>query len=336
MTGYVPGEQPSDDGTIKLNTNENPYPPSPRVFAAIESCLTGDRLRKYPDPLGKAFRKAASQLHGVEPDSILIGNGSDEILTMLTRVFVPDGGLIASSSPSYVLYQTLAEIQGARFRAVPFTSQWQVPDPWPIHDAQLIFLCNPNSPSGTMVKPEVLQPWLDGLECPVVLDEAYVDFADWHGLELTRQGKVIVTRSLSKSYSLAGIRFGYAIAEPALIRELHKVKDSYNCDVLSLAAAVAALEDQAHMRGNRDRILLTRGTMAGQLTELGFTVCVSQANFLWCRHAHSPVRPIYEELKRRRILVRYMNYPDYGDGLRISVGTDVQSDQLMTELRTLV
>ncbi len=149
LAGYVPGEQPRDDGFVKLNTNENPYPPSPRVFAAIREALTGDRLRRYPDPMGTAFRQAAGRILGVDPDSILIGNGSDDVLTILTRTFVPEGGLVVSLTPSYLLYRTLAELQGALFHTVPFTADWGVPAPWPVRGANLTFICNPNSPSGS-------------------------------------------------------------------------------------------------------------------------------------------------------------------------------------------
>jgi histidinol-phosphate aminotransferase len=336
MTGYVPGEQPLGDDFIKLNTNENPYPPSPRVIAAIQGCLIADRLRKYPDPTARQFREAAARQHGIDPDWIMVGNGSDEILTMLTRVFVPEGGLIVSMSPSYILFKSLAEIQGARFQEVPFDRQWDLPHPWPAPGAQLIFLTNPNSPSGTMVNPQHLQSWAESLKCPLVLDEAYVDFADLNGLDLARQGLAIVTRSLSKSYSLAGLRFGYAIAKPAVIRELLKVKDSYNCDVLSQAAATAALEDQDYFRETRAKVLATRAKMTSQLIQLGFETCPSQANFLWCRRLDRPVKPIFLELKCRQILVRYMNYPDYGDGLRISVGSDPEIERLFAELHRLL
>src|SRR5436309_11685283 len=147
MAGYTPGEQINDPDIIKLNTNENPYPPSPRVFEAIRNALTPNSLRKYPQPLGDSFRYAASRVLGVDPDSILIGNGSDDILTILTRAFVPQGGLVASPTPSYLLYRTLAEIQGARFEAVPFTAEWGLPlNGWP-RGAHLPFTANPNSPS---------------------------------------------------------------------------------------------------------------------------------------------------------------------------------------------
>src|SRR5256885_1336501 len=182
MTGYTPGEQPRDGAFIKLNTNENPYPPSPHVFEAIRAALTGDRLRKYPEPLGDTFREAASKVLGVSPDQILIGNGSDDIPTILTRAFAPEGGLVVSPTPSYLVYKALGDIQGARFQAVPVTADWQLPEPWPLADADLTFIANPNSPSGTMVDPAVVARLAKRTKGPVVLDEAYADFADDNGL----------------------------------------------------------------------------------------------------------------------------------------------------------
>ncbi len=151
MTGYTPGEQPRDGEFIKLNTNENPYPPSPRVFEALREALTGDRLRKYPDPIGTHFRQVAARVLNVDPDGILIGNGSDDVLTIVTRAFVPEGGLVVSPTPSYLLYRTLAELQGALFQTVPFTTDWGLPEPWPVASANLTFVPNPNSPSGTQI-----------------------------------------------------------------------------------------------------------------------------------------------------------------------------------------
>lgn len=336
MVGYTPGEQPRTDDFIKLNTNENPYPPSPRVIAAIEDVLHNDRLRKYPDPLGTHFRETAGRVLGIDPDSILIGNGSDDILTILTRTFVHEHGEIVAPTPSYLLYKTLADIQGAKFAAVPFCEDWTLPRPWPIPKAELTIVPNPNSPSGTLATLPALEQLKGELYGPLVIDEAYVDFAPANALALAQQQDVIVTRSFSKSYSLAGLRFGFAVAKPDLVRELIKVKDSYNCDALSLAGAAAALDDQEYLRVTRNKIIATRQRLDQELTKLGFDVAPSHANFVWAASADAPVQPIFEELKRRNILVRYMNYGEHGDGLRISVGTDHEIDHLLSELRNIV
>ena len=333
MAGYTPGEQPRGGEFIKLNTNENPYPPSPRVFEAIRAALTGDRLRKYPDPLGGDFRRAAAKVLGVEPDMILIGNGSDDILTILTRAFVPEGGLVVSPTPSYILYRTLAEIQGARFQTVPYTMpDWDLP--WPARGANLTFVANPNSPSGTTLTLGTLERLAEEVDAPLVIDEAYVDFADDNALPLLqRHRNVIITRSLSKSYSLAGIRFGFAVADAAIVSELVKVKDSYNCDVLSLTAATAALDDQSYLRETVGKIRETRRRLADGMRALGFQVTPSEANFVWCREPASCVRKYYDTLKEQRILVRYMNYPEYGEGLRISVGSDQEIEVALGRIR---
>jgi histidinol-phosphate aminotransferase len=338
MAGYTPGEQPREGGIVKLNTNENPYPPSPRVFEAIRAALTGDRLRRYPDPLATHFRQTAGRVLNLDPDGLLVGNGSDDLLTIVTRAFVPEGGLVVSPTPSYLLYHTLATLQGAKFHTVPYEPDGSLPAEWPHPRAHLTFLASPNSPTGTTVPRPQLELLLGSLKGPLVLDEAYADFAPDNALDLVRGGarNVVVTRSFSKSYSLAGIRLGFAAADPTVTRHLLKVKDSYNCDVLSLAAGAAALEDQAYFRSVREKILAARGRMERALAGLGFVVQPSHANFVWCRRTDRPVKPIYEELKRRHILVRYMNYEGYGDGLRISVGTDAEIDRLLDELKTIL
>jgi histidinol-phosphate aminotransferase len=335
MTGYTPGEQPQGDGVVKLNTNENPYPPSPRALEAMAELLRSDRLRKYPDPLGAAFRRTAGKLFGVDPDGILIGNGSDDILTIVTRAFVPEGGLIVSPTPSYLLYATLADIQGAKFEGVPFNHDWQLTAPWPKRSSHLTLVANPNSPTGTMLGNNALETLALELHGLLLVDEAYADFADTNALSLTRLANVVVTRSLSKSYSLAGLRFGFAMASPGLIRQLAKVKDSYNCDALSLAGAQAALEDQDYLRQTRAQIVATRARMTAELSKLGFNVLPSQANFVWATRSDRAVKPIFEELKQRKILVRYMNYPGCGDGLRISVGSETDIDRLLDELQRM-
>ena len=337
MKGYTPGEQLNDPDIVKLNTNENPYPPSPAVFEAVRAALTGDQLRKYPQPTGDTFRQVASEVLGVPADSILIGNGSDDILTILTRTFVPEGGQIASLAPSYSLYRSLAEIQGATFQTVPFQPDWSVPNPWPLEGTHLTFLANPNSPSGTVLRlPEIaaLAAQVPGM---FVLDEAYADFAEDNGFSLlAKLPNLVITRTFSKFYALAGIRFGFAIAAPEIIRELAKVKDSYNCDALSLAAATAAIRDRDYYAGLRSKILATRGRLSVALAELGFRVTPSHANFLWCQRDNRPVKPIYEALKARKILVRYMDYVDYGDGLRITVGTRSEIEKLLVALKAIL
>ncbi len=332
MRGYTPGEQPQVGEVIKLNTNENPYPPSPQVIEAIKAALTGDRLRKYPDPLGLRFRETAGRVLGVPPECILIGNGSDEVLTLITRAIVPEGGLVAAPMPSYLLYRTLAEQQGARCAEFPFRN-WRVhPEDVPA-GAHLTFIPNPNSPTGTWMDPNALLEW----PTPLVIDEAYVDFTAGHALSLLQKSeRILITRTLSKSYSLAGMRFGFALGRADVIEQLYKLKDSYNCDVLSQAAATAAMEDQAYMRARVQQILATRDRMERELAALGFQLLPSQANFVWCQRHDRSVQPIYQFLKERGILVRYMNYAGYGEGLRISVGLEEHIDRLFEELRRLV
>ncbi len=338
MQGYVPGEQPQGGKFIKLNTNENPYPPSAAVVRAVQAVLERG-LQRYPDPLATAFRQRAADLLGVEPDWILCGNGSDELLTILTRAFLAEGDRLRLPYPSYVLYHTLAEIQGATAEEVWFAPDWSLAPQFgaSAERLKLVFLPNPNSPSGTVVPLQAVRELARRLPCPLVVDEAYVDFATGTCLDLVRECEnVIVTRSLSKSYALAGLRFGYLAARPELVRELVKVKDSYNCDALSIAAATAALDDQAWLERTRAAIIATRQRMTAELCRLGFHVVESQANFVWATHASRAVKPLYEGLKALGVLVRYMNYPGWGDGLRISVGTDAQVDTCLSLLHGLL
>ncbi len=337
MSGYVPGEQPQAGKFIKLNTNENPYPPSPAVARAIEEVLR-QGLAKYPDPVASAFRRRAAEVLGVEPDWILCGNGSDDILTIVTRAFVGEGQLLRLPYPSYILYRTLAQIQGARHEEVHFNRDWSLPDAFAEgnDDLRLVFLPNPNSPSGTMISRERILQFAERLPCPLLVDEAYVDFADANCTDLVASNeKIMVSRSLSKSYALAGLRFGFLIAQPHMIEQLIKVKDSYNCDALSIAGATAAIDDQTWVVDNRAKIAATRDRLSSGLAELGFSVVPSQANFVWCTHSQA-VRPLYEQLKANRILVRYMDYPNWGDGLRISVGTDEQIDACLSLLKSML
>ncbi len=338
MAGYTPGEQPQGGKFIKLNTNENPYPPSPAVRRAIEETLERG-LAKYPDPHATSFRLVASDVLGVPPDWILCGNGSDDILTIVTRAFVGQGQLLRLPYPSYVLYRTLAQLQGAAAEEVHFQPDWTLDDAFaaPRPGLKLAFLPNPNSPSGTMLSPDAVLRLAEQLPCPLLVDEAYADFAEWNCLSLVRESeKIMVSRTMSKSYALAGLRFGFLVAQPQVIEQLNKVKDSYNCDALSIAGATAAVHDQRWLADNRGKILATRARLSAGLQALGFEVVPSQANFVWCQHRSHAAEPLYRQLKEQRILVRYMNYPGWGDGLRITVGADEQTDALLTTLKPML
>ena len=348
IAGYVPGEQPRESGWTKLNTNENPYPPSPKVIEAITAAAQG-KLNLYPDPLGTKFRQAAGEVCGVDPDWILPGNGSDEVLTILTRSFAGTNDQIAFPYPSYILYETLADLQGARHARLMLEPDWS----WdfdkvlPVVEAsKIVFVPNPNSPSGNR------WTWNDLITLTptkgiLVLDEAYGDFADHpHKGELltsTIGRQIVITRTFSKSYSLAGIRFGFAMAHPSIIAGLRKMKDSYNCDSLSLAAATAAIQDQEWMKANTARIRATRERLIPALQALGFVVVPSQANFVWATHPTGAHKAQYDALRTRKILVRYMVFPDVPwaenqsfDGLRITIGTDEEIDKLLAALKEIV
>lgn len=334
MAAYVPGEQPKGGKVIKMNTNENPYPPSPKVVQAIQEAAS-QRLERYPDALGTGFRMRAAEVLGVEPDWILCGNGSDDILTVLTRAFVGQGEKLRLPYPSYILYRTLSELQGAQFEEVPFCEDFSLDQRFTVADEKLrfAFLPNPNSPSGTVLSPEQVAELADQLPCPLLVDEAYADFAESNCINLVRENpRVMVSRTLSKSYGLAGLRFGFLVAQPPVIEMLRKVKDSYNCDALSLAGATAAIDDQTWLLDNRSKILATRDRMTVKLRELGFEARDSQANFVWCKHPQRSSKELYEQLKADGILVRYMIYSGWGDGLRISVGTDAQVDACLAYL----
>ena len=329
MKPYTPGEQPIGGELIKLNTNENPFPPPPAVVEAIRQAASGP-LNRYPSPTAQPFRVAAAEVLGLPgPEWILAGNGSDEILTLLVRGMVGEGEKLRLPDPSYILYRTLADIQGAAWEQIPFRPDWSLPPEFSRNDPslRLVLLPNPNSPSGTIIPPADVEAIARKLDCTLVVDEAYVDFADTNCLDLVRRNEnVVVTRTLSKSYALAGLRFGFLVAQPHVVSELAKIKDSYNCDAISIAAATAAIRSTHWLAETRATLIATRQRMAKRLAALGFEVTPSQANFLWCRHPSGQHRAMYDHCKAGGYLVRFMDYPNFGNGLRISVGTDPQVD----------
>ena len=335
MQGYVPGEQPQDKRYIKLNSNENPYPPSPQVIAALQRAA-GEDLRLYPDPLANRLRDTAAAVYGLSREQVLVGNGSDDLLTMLMRTCVGPGDRVAYPVPTYSLYEALVTMQDGEVVQVPFPPNFSLPPQLAEVEAKLTFLCNPNSPSGTLTPARHIEELAQRVRGILVVDEAYVDFADETALPLLyKYPHVVILRSFSKSFSLAGLRLGLAFGHPELLGELLKVKDSYNVNRLSIVAAVAALEDYAWMRQTVDKIRATRARLTTALRELGYCVHASQANFVLARKKGVLQESIYLGLKERGILVRYFSSPDLADCLRITVGTDEEIDRLLAAMTQL-
>ena len=337
MSGYTPGEQPSaDERVVKLNTNENPFPPSDRVLQAIHN-IDKETLRRYPSPSAEAFRAAAARVHGITPDMIVAGNGSDDILTIATRTFVPPGGRLAAARPTYSLYHVLAEIEGAAFAPVNWDHDWSLPiDALLATQPSAIYLANPNAPSGTFVSPTRVAELADRFPGLLLVDEAYADFAEDNCLALVKShANLVVSRTLSKAYSLAGLRFGYAVGQPQVIAEMAKVKDSYNCDAIAVAAATAAISDQSYYRDKWELLKLERDRLTVELRDLGWSVLPSQANFVLATSPDGNGRDAYLGLKKQGILVRYFDQSGLTDKIRITVGNNAQNNALLAGIKAL-
>ncbi len=337
MDGYTPGEQPAaGERVIKLNTNENPFPPSPKVMAAIAS-IDAENLRRYPNPTADAFRAVAARVLGVERGMILAGNGSDDILTIATRTFIPPGGTLAFPDPTYSLYPVLARLQDAKTLAVPWREGHALPaEALAASGARAIYLANPNAPTGTVVPVAEIAALAKSFDGLLLIDEAYADFADENCLSLIREfPNVVISRTLSKAYSLAGLRFGFAIAQAAVIDEMMKVKDSYNCDAVSIAAATAAMDDQAYARQTWRHVRAERARLADELSAMGWDVLPSQANFLLAVAPDRRGREAYLGLKRQGILVRFFDKPGLDDKIRITIGTSQENNALLAGIRAL-
>jgi len=336
MQGYVPGEQPGDRSFIKLNTNENPYPPSPLVRSVLAGVEAED-LRLYPDPMATPIRQAVAEAYHVQVEQVLVGNGSDELLNMAVRSFVETGAKVVWPEPTYTLYETLARIQGAVATTIPFNDDFSLPRGLFGNDAPLTIVANPNAPSGTMVSKDELRRLAESLKGMLVIDEAYVDFADFDCLGLASELKnVVVLRTLSKSFSLAGLRVGFAVADKDIIEGMCKVKDSYNVSRLAIDIAEAVLHDTDHVMANCSRVAATRERLTQELQRRGLFVYPSMANFLLVRTQDPPARSVYEELKRRKILVRYFDAERLQDCLRITVGTNGETDIFLEELDNIM
>ena len=350
---YVPGEQPKIRGLIKLNTNENPYPPSLKVLRAVQAAVDG-RLRLYPNPTCSALREKLAKLHRCAPENIIVGNGSDELLALAVRTFVepasvskvqgPKAKVPAATvqyfTPSYSLYSVLAATHGARVQAVPLAPDFVLPtvaqlqkSAWDFR-AALTFLTTPNAPSGRGYATADLSRLCRAQQGVLVLDEAYVDFAAENALALALQfPHVIVARTFSKAYSLCFQRVGYFVAHPALIAALDKMRDSYNVNGLGQVAALATLGDLPYYRANFRRIIATRERLSAALRTLGFEVFPSATNFILTRPPGFAAGQWLEKLRARKILVRWFSAPDVRDYLRITIGTDAEADALVKAVR---
>jgi histidinol-phosphate aminotransferase len=336
MTGYTPGEQPPP-GTpiIKLNTNENPYPPSPKALEVLRS-LDSEWLRRYPTPYANDFRQAVSDVLQVPPDWIMVGNGSDDLLNVIVRACAEPGRGVVYPMPTYVLYRTLAAMQSAAVTEIPYGEDLRLPLAQLVAaNGALTFIVSPNSPTAHRVEIDELRILAAQLTGALVIDEAYVDFTHQSALPLVKEYEnVIVVRTLSKGYSLAGLRLGFAVANPDLLQGLFKVKDSYNVDAIACLVGAAAIRDQAYKDECVAKIRASRAQLATDLQHIGFKVWDSQTNFLLTQPSRRSAEFLYQYLKERGILIRFFNYPGLDNKLRITVGTDAQNQILIEALIT--
>lgn len=334
---YVPGEQPRERKLIKLNTNENPYPPSPRAVEAMGAALGAD-LRLYPDPECTALRAAAAECWGVKPEQVFCGNGSDEILAFCFQAFFDPGREVVFPRITYSFYPVYTDYFGLDRREVPMNPDFSDPVDALCGNNGGVVLANPNAPTGIAVGLDVVEKLLRANpDVVVIVDEAYVDFGAQSAVGLIdRYPNLVVVQTLSKSRSLAGLRVGFALGQENLIAALCCVRDSinsYTVDRVAQAGAAAALEDRDYFEQTRKKVMDTRAWMARELEKLGFTVCPSQANFLFARHPARPGKEIFGSLRQAGILVRRWDIPEICDWLRISIGTDEEMQTLVSALR---
>ena len=321
MSSYVPGEQPRGEGIVKLNTNENPYLPSPDV-QDILSMVDITVLSRYPDPVCTELRKVIAELHGCTPANVFVGNGSDEVLALCIRAFVERDGSVGYFDPSYSLYPVLADIEDVEKRPVALNAAfgWEMPEDY---SASLFFLAQPNAPTSLVYDRSTVEAFTADFRGVVLIDEAYADFADHNCMDLALEhDHVLVARTLSKAYSLAGIRLGYCVGHAELIGAMYKIKDSYNVNYLTQEIARVALLDQGTMRANVQAIVETRRMAAEKLSELGFEVYDSQSNFLWVKPLGTTAETLFKALRQKNIIVRHFADDERTrDYLRVTVGT---------------
>ncbi|HET7420240.1 MAG TPA: histidinol-phosphate transaminase [Candidatus Dormibacteraeota bacterium] len=335
-TPYVPGEQPPDgEGWVKLNTNEAPLPPSPRVLAAIKAAAD-ESLRLYPSPTARPAREAIARKFGLDPTRVALGNGGDELIEMCFRAFAGPGETVAFPTPTYPLLEPLARVHDTNVSTHPTEHPSELPPSLGLDPARLKFVVNPNSPTGALFDRDAVEAVVAASSGVIVIDEAYVDFAPHSCLHLLdRYPNVLVLRTLSKSYALAGMRIGFALGSQELIEALDSVKDSYNLDRLAIVAAVAAIEDEEHHRRIVDEVVANRRHLSAELERLGFEVVPSSTNFVFVRPP-KPAAEVAAALRERKVLVRHYDREPVAGWLRITVGTRDQHARLLTALKEVL
>jgi histidinol-phosphate aminotransferase len=336
---YVPGQQPPDqEGWVKLNTNESPWPPSERVLAAVREAVD-QRLRLYPSPTGQAAREAIARHHGLEPEQVIVTNGGDEVIELCFRAFAGAGDRVAFAPPTYPLFEPLCAIHEAVPARNPLGADWELPASFVADPAPLKFLVNPNSPTGTWLGRESVAAVVEGSPGVVALDEAYVDFAPEDRQDLLSGGaqNLLLLRTFSKSYALAGMRIGYALGHPALVAALDLVKDSYNLDRLALVAAATAVDDETYHERLVSYVVAERAWLSDQLRRAGFEVVPSATNFVFARPpAGHPAAELHAALRERRILVRHYDREPIAGWFRVSVGSREQHQALFGALQEVM
>ncbi|MDP3980930.1 MAG: histidinol-phosphate transaminase [Chlamydiota bacterium] len=333
LSAYVPGIQPEGTDYIKLNTNENPYPPSRQVIQALKKASNAT-LRLYPNPSAEGLRKKIADRFGLDPDCVLIGNGSDELINLIIRSVVGPGDKVFLTYPTYILYDVLVNLQQGSKVIHSLDAQYNLTPPFATDGLKLAFFANPNTPTGTIFQKDILEQFCTQTEALVVIDEAYVDFAKTDCLDFIHRFKnVLITRTFSKSYAMAGLRIGYVLGTPENIRELMKIKDSYNVNRLSAIAAEAAFDDYEYMLKRAQMVIRDRKFLTKQLEKLDFDVLPSEANFVFAKHRRIDAKMIYKMLLDQHILVRHFDLPRLNEFLRISIGTHQEMVKLITALK---
>ena len=337
---YVPGEQVEQKDIIKLNTNENPYPPSPKVIAAIQQEM-GRSLQLYPSPTATELRETIGRQYGLSADEVFVGNGSDEVLAFSFMAFFEPGKTIRFPDVTYSFYPVYAKLFDIPYEEVPLNKDFTLPVDKYFQSEGGVILPNPNAPTSIYAELEHIEEIVkNNPDQVVIIDEAYIDFASKSATELIRKyDNVLVVQTTSKSRSLAGLRVGFAMGASSLIDALIRIKDSFNSytlDRLALVGAQAAFEDEAYFAETTQKIIATREKMSETLRQLDFNVLPSQANFLFVSHKSVPAEFIYNELKKEGLLVRYFNKSGIDNYLRITIGTDQQMERLVRKLKAIL